>query len=334
MMSAPNRHWPAVLLALCLVVTAPARTLADSTVTDGDCGVLDTELLDALPHLVDTTVLINPCDYVEEYMSAGATEIWTDGNAGGSSIYSEIFAYEMANQCEDAVLLKTETEIAYLDPNGKITDLLLEIDGVKIGVSVTRAFTWPLGTPLTSARATELLTDKLGDILLSSANVAPEDAWQKQILTVETPTVEDQATLLAAYAALDPSVTADTICWVIATEGDDEFVYISADPVCDPSAVPDAGASARLLAAYPNPFNPRTTLSFDLARAGTVSLFVYDLSGRVVEVLLDQEVAQAGRNEVVWRGVDETGRGLSSGVYFYRLDAGEYSETKRMVLLK
>lgn len=326
--------WPSTLLTLCLLVTGPAWTLAYSPVTGGDCGTLDTELLDSLPHLTDTTVLLNPCDYVEDYMSAGATKIWTDGNAGGSSIYSEIFAYEMASQCEDATLLKTETEIVYLDPNGKITDLLLEIDGVKIGVSVTRAFTWPLGTPLSSARATELLTDKLSDIQLSSANVAPEDAWEKQILTVETPTVEDQATLLAAYAALDPSVTADTICWVIATEGDDDFIYVSGEPVCDPSAVPDAGAGATLLAAYPNPFNPQTTLSFDLAQAGPVSLFVYDLTGRVVDVLLDQEPAQAGRNEVVWRGVDQTGRGLSSGIYFYRLDAGAYSETKRVVLLK
>lgn len=333
-MSASQRSWPCLLLALSLVVAAPAASHADSPVLGGDCGVLDTELLDSSPHLLDTTVQISPCDYIVEHMSPGALEIWTDGNAGGSSIYSEIFAYEMASQCEDAILLKTETEILYLDPNGKITDLLLEIDGVKIGVSVTRAFTWPLGTPLTLARATELLTDKLEDILLSSANVAPEDAWGKQILSVETPTVEDKATLLAAYAALDPAVTADTICWVLATEGNDEFIYVSAEPVCEPTAVPTAGPFAALHAAYPNPFNPRTTLSFDLAQDSAVSLVVYDLSGRRVNVLLDHEPAQRGRNEIVWRGCDEAGRRLSSGVYFYRLDAGAYSATGRVVLLQ
>ena len=167
------------VLALLVVAAVPTASLADSSIQDGDCGILDTELTDGLPHLLDTTVLVNTCDCVPDYMSPGGYEIWTDGNAGGSSIYSEIFAYEMANQCEDAVLLKTENEIVYTDPQGKITDLLLEIDGVKIGVSVTRAFIWPLGTPLTSERAEEILTDKLGDVLLSSANVAAEDKWDQ-----------------------------------------------------------------------------------------------------------------------------------------------------------
>ena len=333
-MGSMNRSLLASMMALGLLAASPIVTLADSTVVGGDCGILDTELTDASPHLVDTTILLNTCDYVVEYMSPGALEIWFDGNAGGNSIYSEIFAYEMANQCEDATLLKTENEILYLDPQGKMTDLLLEIDGLKIGVSVTRAFIWPLGTPLTPERAEELLVDKLGDVLLSSANVAPEDQWQKQILAVETPTVDDMATVIAAYAGLDPAVKADTICWVMATEGDDDFLYIAADPVCDPSAVPQTSAVVALGDAYPNPFNPQTTISFDLRSERPVSLSIYDLSGRLVDVLLEDEKGRQGLNKVVWRGRDQAGRHLPSGTYFYRLEAGGFVETKSMVLVK
>ena len=334
MMGTLNRYLPAAVMALGLVATSPAVTLADSTIVSGECGILDTELIDPSPHFLDTTVLINTCDYVPEYMSPGATKIWTDGNAGGSSIYSEIFAFELASQCEDAILLKTENEILYIDPQGKMTDLLVGIDGVKTGVSVTRAFIYPLGTPLTLERAEELLADKLGDVLISSANVSPEDQWQKQILVVETPSVEDKAQLIAAYAGLGPAVKADTICWVMATEGDDGFLYTGPDPVCGLSAVPGTGVVEALGDASPNPFNPHTTISFDLLSERPVSLFIYDLSGRLVDVVLDGEMGQQGLNKAVWRGRDQAGRQLPSGTYFYRLEAGGLVETKRMMLVK
>lgn len=86
--------------------------------------------------------------------------------------------------------------------------------------------------------------------------------------------------------------------------------------------------------AYPNPFNPHTTISFDLRSEGTVNLFVYDMSGRLVDVLFDGEVGQKGLNKVVWRGRDQAGRPLPSGTYFYRLEAGDFADTKRMVLVK
>jgi len=84
----------------------------------------------------------------------------------------------------------------------------------------------------------------------------------------------------------------------------------------------------------PNPFNPQTTIAFDLPSEQAVSLCVYDVSGRLVGVLIDNVIAQAGRNEVVWRGRDLDGRIVSAGIYFYRLTAGPYTETKRMVLVK
>lgn len=89
-----------------------------------------------------------------------------------------------------------------------------------------------------------------------------------------------------------------------------------------------------LEANYPNPFNPRTTIAFDLPAPSVVSLRVYDVSGRLVDVLLADEAMGAGRNEVAWQGRDTAGRVVSAGIYFYRLDAGDFSATKRMTLIK
>ena len=79
---------------------------------------------------------------------------------------------------------------------------------------------------------------------------------------------------------------------------------------------------------YPNPFNPSTVIRFDLPRDVEVRLCVYDVLGRLVGVLVDGRV-RAGRHSVEFRG-----DGLSSGVYFYRLEAGDFVSVKKMVLVK
>lgn len=93
-------------------------------------------------------------------------------------------------------------------------------------------------------------------------------------------------------------------------------------------------ASTRLYANFPNPFNPQTTISFDLPSEMAVNLRVYDVSGRLVKNLVDSEVYQSGSHEAIWNGRDEAGMHTASGTYFYRLEAGGYVETKRMMLLK
>ena len=93
-------------------------------------------------------------------------------------------------------------------------------------------------------------------------------------------------------------------------------------------------APARLLAAQPNPFNPRTTIAFELSTQETVNLHIFDLSGHLVRDLVKRGVFASGRHEAVWNGRDNSGRQLASGTYFFRLEAGGYTETKRMVLIK
>jgi len=88
-----------------------------------------------------------------------------------------------------------------------------------------------------------------------------------------------------------------------------------------------------LKANYPNPFNPMTTISFALPEAQDVTLTVYGVNGRRIATLLN-EPRTAGTHEVVWMGVDEAGQPVASGTYFYRVDAGPYSQVRKMVLMK
>src|SRR5262249_30456541 len=108
---------------------------------------------------------------------------------------------------------------------GKITDLEIMLDGHKIGVSVTRAVTFPFGNTYTMDTANALLMKKLGDIQLSTGHVSAADKWDKQILAV---LAWDQAaadTIAASWAAMDASVKADTIVVVTQTDGADTFIY-------------------------------------------------------------------------------------------------------------
>ncbi|MCP4290680.1 MAG: T9SS type A sorting domain-containing protein [bacterium] len=84
---------------------------------------------------------------------------------------------------------------------------------------------------------------------------------------------------------------------------------------------------------YPNPFNPMTTISFDLPRSTKVDLEVFDLRGRKVQTLVSETMI-GGQHNVVWNGTDNSGRQVSSGTYFYRLQADGKSLTNKMLLLK
>lgn len=84
---------------------------------------------------------------------------------------------------------------------------------------------------------------------------------------------------------------------------------------------------------FPNPFNPSTTIKYQLPRAEHVSLKVYNAAGQLVRTLVEGQV-DAGYHDVVWDSRNENGETVSSGVYFYRFNAGEYNNTVKMMLLK
>jgi hypothetical protein len=84
---------------------------------------------------------------------------------------------------------------------------------------------------------------------------------------------------------------------------------------------------------YPNPFNPSTTISYDLPNESFVSIVIYDAIGQEVRRLVSEQTA-AGRYRVQWDALDSTGRAVGSGVYIAKVEAGSFSSSQKMLLLK
>jgi len=84
---------------------------------------------------------------------------------------------------------------------------------------------------------------------------------------------------------------------------------------------------------YPNPFNPVTTLRYDLPENGLVNITIYDMLGRQVKTLINQ-TQDAGYKSIIWNATNDYGKPVSAGIYLYQIQAGEYLQTKKMVLLK
>lgn len=85
---------------------------------------------------------------------------------------------------------------------------------------------------------------------------------------------------------------------------------------------------------YPNPFNPSTSFSYTLPLDKTVSVKIYDVNGRVVKTLVNNEFRTAGTHEVTWDGTNDAGQSVASGTYLYSLEWGQFRQTKNMVLVK
>jgi hypothetical protein len=84
---------------------------------------------------------------------------------------------------------------------------------------------------------------------------------------------------------------------------------------------------------YPNPFNPETSIRFAIDRNDFVTLTIYDVLGKEIKTLISKEL-QPGNYNLIWRGEDNFGNKVASGVYFYKLKAGSKQAVKRMLLIK
>ncbi|MDP8200962.1 MAG: FlgD immunoglobulin-like domain containing protein [Candidatus Tenebribacter burtonii] len=84
---------------------------------------------------------------------------------------------------------------------------------------------------------------------------------------------------------------------------------------------------------YPNPFNPETTIKFSLNTTERTLIEVYNIKGEKVKTLVDENLS-AGQHSIIWNGTDDAGKSVSSGVYFYKIYATDYTSVKKMILLK
>ena len=204
----------------------------------------------------------------------------------------------------------------------------------------TPVFTMP-GPSMTGGVINEFDIETLGNVIIESAPVTATIQFRISNLdNVHAPTLvhdgngcQDGMNLIKAVPggwldACDTGVTGD---WVFSltyrqidcrSKADDREYTVTSAPL-----------RPKLNDCYPNPFNPQTLISFDMPAPGKARLEVYSLAGKRVITLVDGEVG-AGRHQEIWYGRDGAGRPVPSGVYFYRLQAEGFSDSKRMVLLK
>ena len=92
-------------------------------------------------------------------------------------------------------------------------------------------------------------------------------------------------------------------------------------------------AEFKLLQSYPNPFNPETTIEFQISRPSFVTLKIYNISGQEIKTLVN-ESKSAGYYSIKWDGTNDNGLKVNSGVFIYMIKAGIFSDVKKMILLK
>ena len=108
----------------------------------------------------------------------------------------------------------------------------------------------------------------------------------------------------------------------------------------DATAIGDDGPSYGLPIAYslkqnyPNPFNPVTQIAYVLPKASTITLEVYNVLGQKVRTLINNEQRQMGTYRVQWDALNNNGQKMSSGVYFYRIQADGFVQSKKMILIR
>ena len=100
------------------------------------------------------------------------------------------------------------------------------------------------------------------------------------------------------------------------------------------TGTPDLPGVTRMYQPTPNPFNPRTTVSFDIAVAGSVYLRVYDSAGRLVRTILNGAPFEPGTYHEIWNGKDQNGSSVASGVYHVRFEAPGKVETRSVTLIR
>ena len=201
-------------------------------------------------------------------------------------------------------------------------------DTAKATVTVNRKPVFTSKTPASATTVsrniattfTVVATDPDGDALTFSwkINGVAEAATGNSLTKTFTDAHSTPKTVAAVFA--DPRGLKDSTSW-----------SFTITPVEDAEVIPTEFALGQN---YPNPFNPSTSIRFDLPKQSPVVLEIYDVLGVRIRTMLGGQTINAGRHHIVWDGRDELGAIMPSGTYLYRISAGDFSSTRRMMLLK
>jgi len=217
-------------------------------------------------------------------------------------------------------------------PRPENKTLALGADGVIATTSWVNLYSRELtlnGVPVTSGSTVRAHAVK-GDQLVGSFTLTTNG--QFGFMPVYADATGDNTTGLVPgekfYLVVNDVKTDELFTWT--TNGDRVEVTQLSAAGSNPEVLP-SGYS--LEQNYPNPFNPNTVIRYQMPVTSRARIEVFNILGATVRVVFDG-LAPAGENEVVWDGRDDAGQPTASGVYFYRLTADNYTETKKMMLLK
>ncbi len=181
---------------------------------------------------------------------------------------------------------------------------------------------------------TETETDMMGYYVLRS-----ETGNQDEAIRINPTIIEAANTSIETKYQLVDEINVEEVApcaytyWIEAIENNGYTMFHGPQNVLIEESKPEMPAFTQLEGAYPNPFNPETTIKFNVAEGETAKLTIYNVLGQVVKTFGTYE-AQVDMHEVVWHGTDNNNNNVGSGIYFYRLESDSYKCIKKMLLLK
>jgi len=236
-------------------------------------------------------------------------------------------------------------ELVDMDDPGameRLKELGIEIDGDAITAQGSRMFVVSPGCGSESTETSDiyenaLIINKDDD---GSTLVFVDENGVRHEIDLDDPDAEDQLAALGLDVEFFRSDDSTVSC-MIKGEGDNCCIIELNKPIGDSEEgdafLKETGGELpngfELNQNHPNPFNPTTEISFSIPEPQHVRLVIFNVRGQLVRTLLDADLA-AGEHTVQWNSQDEAGSQVSSGVYFYRLTAGDVTATKKMTLLK
>lgn len=222
---------------------------------------------------------------------------------------------------------ETDTLVVLLTGVGFILDPKISVDPIYLAFDTTAAG---------SSNLKLLTIYNTGNATLTISNISSTESVFSTNLTSYDIQPGDSQMVQVAFTPTEPIIYSSN------------FFVISNDSEMDTLIVPVSGVGIMLARIeldaqlphilvlypnYPNPFNPVTTLRYDLPEQTHVNITVYDMLGRQVKTLINH-TQDAGYRSVIWNATNDYGKPVSAGIYLYQIQAGDYISTKKMVLLK
>ncbi len=287
----------------------------------GTCGIDTLTAPDLITVVPDTATVV--ADFsVETVAGCEPLEVaFTDLSTGNITGW----AWDFGDSATDTVANPVHT---YADPG--VYDVRLTVSGAAGADTLTVAGLITVGNPVTAAFSVAARAGTMPVTFdFTDESTGERDFWIWDFGDASTDTVQNPTHTYADLGIYPVTLITGNSCRQDTLTVIDAVVSSAASPVGD-----ELPGRFRLSQNVPNPFNPQTTIAFDLPQPARVSLSVYDLSGRLVRSLLRGESMEPGRRSVVWNGKDDAGQQVATGVYLYAIDAGGRRDTKRMLLIK